>query len=690
VWRLQNSSRGTLLGCNHGATTVELALVVPIVITLLFAAIEFSRYSTQRALLESAAQQAASLAAIIPNLERDSTAEQSENFLFTEQQYLPAQNTGDQQCDQSPTSPDNPRICREEALKRVVDRLNNTLKAGGIALSNTGTASGSVLTSYAIELPPPGATIRPLEERLASTPIKISLSGSFDSLIPGIASIPLNAEVSFYREPKKGSTLPVPPACTTTCPCPSDPDNPGRFAGPNPNDPCVCAAGLIEPSCACPNPVQVYNPQTAACACLPCSGRGPKNSQPRTDDCVCVCPQGMILNESQNECTCPGGGNPPCCPAGEVLCASGECVSEAICTNSGGVIDPATCKCSCDASEGEEFCATHPANSTTPGRCFKTVNKENCEAKTDRTWQPNCTCKCNMFGTTLLNDCQCIETETNSEGFTYPVSFLCTPTAGPQAGQQGCYFKIGEGCNVSPTCQWEIPAGLDWCIDGGQQYSTYGGLICKDPTCDTSLGFAPTFNQNNCRCDCQDSNMENINDVCVPKCADGNTRNYTTGECECSPGALPCKGDPRCLKCPANQVPDQGNCQCLCTDEPCPSGQSRLPFPNCQCGCPELSCSSPKVPSPDCSICQCPASKVECEGACYDPCPSGGERNKSCICACQPCQDINQSPDILDGCQCKCNYGYEPGANPLYCWEEGCDAQTCTLNDGGYYNGPEE
>lgn len=706
----------------RGATTVELALVVPIVITLLFAAIEFSRYSTQRALLESATQQAAAFAAIVPDLEREGGL-----LLFDDDQYLPTPNSASSDdlglCNSVATASVADCRAQQKALKGVIDELYSKLEASGIALTSPTQAHGSAVTEYRLKLPErlSGDTTSLLEERMLNQPIELSLTGSFDSLIPGVTKIPLRATVLFYREPTRGATMPVPAPCLPgSCPCPNRLGDSNWVAAADGS--CVCAAGpeVLDPNndCECLKPAQEYNPATKQCACPTCTL--PANSLPNGETCQCQCPTGMELNQAGTACLCSNGSQPPCCGPGlQQNCEQTE----------GATFNHQTCQCQCPEN-------THRLCEVT-GRCILETVIQACEANRNALaqWGVNededdCGCMCGNGWKNSADGLRCECPAPNQE---------CTRTLANGTQRVTCVLPFQGGVDLqSNNCVNACPPGYNWCLDysGGnvnpqfctnvvcEDGATPGGSGgCNECTCPDSnktydynnnrcvceTGFVTCSNGNclkctggntpvaqtcqcvcnlscaagaqpNVNCDacvCPNPNEDYYQGQCLPKCGPGQEHTGKDGACACIAGFTQCASGNSCIQCAAPRVPNTNSCQCDCPSDPCPAGRVRNPT-TCGCDC-SVSCPPGKVPNSDC-VCVCPAL-----------CPAPKQQNPdTCECSCRECDDRNQEVVDYTTCACDCQDGTVRSPIPDYCWRPSCTPATCEFTPPQGYSDPGE
>lgn len=641
----------------RGATTVELALVVPIIILLLLGVIEFSRYSTARGIAESAAQQAASLASYVPNLDNEGGI-----TILNEAKYNPDGSSTDQ-C--SGAAGDDPCVLQQAALQKVIDKLTQIAASAGLTLQSEGTR----ITSYAITLP--SDPTRPLVDTLSQKPIEIMLKGEFVPLVPGLEKIPFTVKALTFREIRKGSTMPVdPPSCGTSCRCPNRGPE-WRLDPVNPGGPCICVAGMHQDSngtCVCDIPEQRFIQSTRSCGCTNvCTA-----NQYLSSNCTCTaCPNGTTL--SQGQCLCPSGGvadpnNPtyPCgCNADEYMCTNsgnlrnGQCVSRTCSNPDTMVFDESSCKCVCKSvtlstgkpryvqCAGEDSCRDVASCNGNSNQNFNTVSCScNCgnAAKPQQCGQGNtrCMAPCRDGATTDLPNCAC----------NCPTPKVYNYSSG------SCVCPSGNGWK---TC---TPGGLgadDGVTDGG----TSGGLGFNWGTDDamaawsdalaanselgagpsTGVGGSPGGPQVCVQCD-----GGSLNQACGCVCPQGKTLcggaciqcvggtvNPSTCQCTCSGGSLLCDNRTTCLSCSSPKTPDILGCSCICPE--C-TIQGAVQDPNtCACSCPtgEYQCGSKCVPN---------SRPTNCNAN------FGTWDETNCTCQC----GANSTP--VPGGGCACNSGY--------------------------------
>ncbi|NDC38774.1 MAG: hypothetical protein EBZ48_12100, partial [Proteobacteria bacterium] len=290
---MRAGQRSRLIDCSwfhRGATSVELALVLPIVLLLLFGAIEFSRYAAARSILESAVQNAASLASIIPGLDDEGGL-----LLLSNNEYAPGSTL--QLCQSGPDA--SPCQNQEQALQAVIDKALDVAKSAGLTYQgDTGNLADTRITAYQVALPERGPEDPPLlVDRLLQKPIVVKVQGDFMSLIPGLPKIVISAEAPTYRDVRKAFTMPIDPMCGNNCPCPGR-DYKWLLTASG----CVCRSDLglqmQDGDCKCLNLNHIPSPSGCVCP-SPCTGG--KLQNPNT--CACSCPAGLQDNNGVCQCS---------------------------------------------------------------------------------------------------------------------------------------------------------------------------------------------------------------------------------------------------------------------------------------------------------------------------------------------------------------------------------------------------
>lgn len=684
----------------RGATSVELALVVPIIIVLIFGAIDFARYSTARGILESSVQQAASLSSVISNLD-------NEGGIWKLTQSGPGSEIIERVGGEDNCPSTNGELCEEQlrALQSINEKILDIAKIGGLDFQSTGTR----ITEFGITLPELNSGTK-LVDRLEKEPIIVHVKGKFAALLPMLGEIDFDVKAVTFREIRKGATMPLALDCNgnlpgedtaaTNCPCPTAPGDQTLVWSSDTNS-CICRpdAGLIEVAalqCSCANSNMVFDAAQRRCVCPDCPT---DNYLQNEATCGCSCPiDAGVVN---GDCRCPDGAEPingVCsCPTGQIRCRNtGECVPDCSevpntfydrstcqctcdtgvanrmqcedgrCVNtdncpSAGEFDPESCACNCPeglvsaiSSDGTVACVMPcPEGSTIDGdlrRCICDADtSRTCPFDSEMTDPASCNCDCRDGGCNFGGECR------------YPDS--CPPPM-----QFGGVNPDGS-CAASPGVSHCVcPPGTNMCFSGDGltcRTCTNGTLDFNSCSCDCPKGYqlcgmgsqnqqcVPCENgilNENCQCVCPVGSVLCNSGVCLP--CTGGTPDLASCTCGCPPGQTYCNGGCFNVSCPEEATVNLGSCGCIC-----PQGRSF-----CNNGCNTIPCNGGVVDN-NC-ICQCGSGKSLCNGSCVS-CIGGTVNPATCQCECPngtslcngECRVIPCGGGTVNGCSCQCPAG---------------------------------
>lgn len=316
----------------NGASFVEFIVVVPIFIILVFACIDFARYTAAKSILTTGAHRAVSLATVIPNL--------------------------DLAPEERPINPELIDLARTDVITLAQNvPINSSLFTNG---SNTSRITLDATPELILPTRENGQTML---QAMQDEPIEVRLIGTYDPFLPLLSNLPIRSSATGFREPRNVMTMPAPTDCfgnrlgtvayVTECPCNM------QFFGLDDDGRCTCLATdetcpgeqiANDHGCGCHCPGnQTYDEATGACECLAAN-----NMQDTPDDadfCSCVsgdssCGPGQAFDSFSCRCQC-----------------SGALAND--CRTSGGTWNLGSCQCSCTGVnqqlvDSRCVCATPP------------------------------------------------------------------------------------------------------------------------------------------------------------------------------------------------------------------------------------------------------------------------------------------------------------------------------------------
>ncbi len=543
-----------------GATIVEFAIVIPILLLVILALFDFVRYLTIQGILNSAANRAVSLASVVEDLDTDcirlpapqratcgARREVAIRKVLTAARDLPlATMLGtDIQNDAayliSPTVDGSTDPVQQPAIEFVLSRAED-LRA--YISDGTDDATSTQLT-FNSETP----TNQALSDLLENIPLEVRIRARMNTFLPMFGEFEVQGHAAGFREPRFLTSFPARLDCNgrpigpgdtepVDCPCSSDPNNPDLVQGPGG---CLCnvSAGLVGQdingtfTCVCEDP-DLIKDGNGNCICpytnAQEAGCGP-NQVYNPDTCGCDdCPQ-LQTSGDGIACTCPFA------TPEEAGCAEGQ------------VFEPGTCRCK-DCPYLQEA-----DDSGLACECPYT-SAEQAECADDEIFNPvNCTC----------NRCPNEQVPNGDrDGCECPSDYLTNNDCGPGA-------RVDVDKCRCVNCR-------------GNQTVTPDGLDCE---C-TIDSCRPDQVLDSQRCQCND---------CPPP------REVVNGRCKCTL-------DPN--TCYANQETfSSRRCECI----PCPGNQV---LNGTRCECPDFQCLGGTANNTQCS-CSCPSGEVLINGIACGP-----------------------------------------------------------------------
>jgi len=588
-----------LFSTSRGATLVEFAIVVPLLLLVLFGIISIAMVYQAKSALEKGAEQGLAVASVIPDLE--DTEAPSFNTITTQ--------------------------VREEALAHP---LSVFFENGVDDLGGSATPGTSRIVEANLDLFPDPELPPDLTDHFSDNPISMELVAEVDTLFWFLPSITLRALAVGYREPRFLSSLPRPFVCDPDgppgaikeidfnseipeqCPCPDTSDPRVIFNADSGT--CLCASPLVDigtpegplhenpERCICSDADREISYDPVACVCRSCEDLGWVGADGPVDtgdDCVCSCPepfQGEVQSDGTTHCICPEVAFETC-PSqyiveGEQCVCNSDCVAAACEAMEPPKVLNSSCGCSnclsalsCDAEPSINKCQIiEGSQGHGQCRCNSSLVRSCCHAKnapykgaTDSQGcgHGNCGCGPTCPGNQVINpsteECECppgspSEAECNSQGQPYnPELCECDPAC--TDGQ-----VLIEGSCQCPECEPGLVQGP--------------GCICEE----CPAGLFPHGDE--CLCFEDEAHLAQLEADCIA----GGSMGINRDTCECE-------------ECPGEQVPDPvtpGKCVC---DNDCgpyidPQGE------NCECGCPpgytylpDACGGEPCCQPPDCQDC---------------------------------------------------------------------------------------
>ena len=370
-------------GPEHGATMLEMAIVLPVFILLILAFIDFARYVSVKTVLNTGAARALTIASIAPGLVVDTE--------------LPGVD-----------------LTRQN---EVLNRVRRTAKqlASSTLVSETPTSMIYFDGDTEVELPTRAGTGLSIEDAYRTTPITVSIKASMVPVLPLLrlfradGTIGVQGVATGFREIATLSSNPIPTDCLgrpigsadyfQDCPCQDE----TREHWDSSSRTCVCSGQLVGEagSCACPDGAVPDPNDSTRCVCAD-AGKVIRNGQ-------CVCP-GQNREFIDGRCQCAPGYNP-------TGTASNNCQCDWRALNCGPLeyADSETCQCQCDRTREGANCeckSTHHDVGERRCECNNSSEAAACRARVGFAWNfVECRCQCSTQscppGQSLNGDCQC-------------------------------------------------------------------------------------------------------------------------------------------------------------------------------------------------------------------------------------------------------------------------------------------
>lgn len=355
--------KDSLFSSSAGSTLVEFAVVFPLLILFIIGLIETSRWLITKNILETSANRAASLAAVIPELD---SIEASKRVVALDEVRS---------------------VAKDLASKTLVKEhtaVSAMAKFDPRDVSRDGITTSTTFSPVEIKLPDPTPS---LEYALNDNPIQLNVYATFNSLIPFISPLKIKATRTFFRERRVYASEPIPLDCRgeklelgvdPKCPCWSEPTNPYKRTDPETGecvcrvennvvesgDDCVCEFGHSDVGgdgyCECTIKVADCGPGTypdrGACICREHSCTGNfipvfRNTAGGVITSQCRCPGHLCIDDpstylDSKNCVCKPCDNPKKTVAADLrhcVCVNPS-VEDANC-GSNERFDPVTCEC---------------------------------------------------------------------------------------------------------------------------------------------------------------------------------------------------------------------------------------------------------------------------------------------------------------------------------------------------------
>ncbi len=529
----------------QGATLLEFAIVIPLLLFTVLALFDFVRYLTIQGILNSAANRAVSLASVIEDLDTDC------------RRLPPAQrvNCGTRRLDAiekvlkvaqdlpletmlgTDVSSDRAYLISEADPNRAAIEFIISEDKNLTAKLQYGTDAPSArIINFDADEP----NVQALSDILQNEPVEVRIRARVDTFFPFLGELNVEGHAAGFREPRFLTSFPARLDCRgrpvgpggetpVDCPCSTDPDNPTLLddgSGSCICDPgifdtveedgvirCICKAGdtfdIDEGgNCFCPYTTaeelgcaagQIFDAD--ACRCDDCPGQNTS-----TDGIACSCPVSSAAEAGcgpeqifdAEECDCVG------CPFEQVANADGracECpfanASEAGCTGT-EVFDSENCKCNpCPyeqvADSTGEVCECPPDflsnNECGPG---DRVDVDQCRCRD---------CPGEQTGTPDGTSCECTLTVAD-----------CNPDQRLDIGKCRCRDCPGEseasGDGTSCVCELDP----NTCFDNGEEFRASACECRPCPGAQVLLGSScgcpdivcagGNINSSACACEC--------------------------------------------------------------------------------------------------------------------------------------------------------------------------------------------
>ena len=710
-----------------GISTIETALVIPLVIIIVFFIIDTSLYLFTRAVVESAAEDAVSLAAVIPNLDSEGSE-----------------------------TADAIRKKAEETVKKKARELPLVTLSMGAEPEKT----------MQVEFDTTPDEGKSVQETFSQRPLVVKVKYLYTPLFPFFPPIAIESTATGYREPKFNSSMPMAVDCNGIpggsgegCACFDDGLHKKVWQG----NECVCrpGSGLLssgsgaDAECNCANALwSTWNPDLKKCVCNGCPS--PTGTEVGftfdSSDCSCDCP--MNFSPTSTGCSCLW----PRYRSGN-SCSCYFDIYPWLCTNYNGTVDAAHCKCTCPSGYSAcsnnsrcqkcsgggtvtESCGCDCSSQEGKAYCYYGANGAGCYDKPDcperasfNQWSCSCQCDeslCPADSPVMTNyttcECGCPE----SQGFTRENGQCvkkCDPASanrisyGDSVWDQDCECKDSsyQMCNwITGTCGPACPAGSSYSDCFTCTCDRRGQVLCGTPkTCIANpCKNGQSVDPDTCKCLCNNTCSganQVLNSDCSCGCASGYNQNSKDGSCvQCDMNAgliwdpssnscvcyalggwRSCGNATTCYRCGEKKEPDPTKCSsCVCSTG-CPANNQQDPV-TCACTCAAGYPNKCTGPNAGTCIDECKSSEyfdaAACDCVCKSDaelgaCPPKSHRNPvSCGCDCDACPGGTE-PDLSNpsACDCKCINSDQLRCNNGLCHEQ-CEAgkifnpETCSCD----------
>ncbi len=605
---------------SRGATMVEMAVVLPLIVFVALGIAEFTFWLTADNLASTAAQRAASFLASAPDIDNECNRCQfPENPVSCNLEKLDCSRRKDEQIDKARNIAqrllfNTPFFTLAGGERSQEKAFVNVSSVDDVHLSESSDSGYRSGIDIALPVAAPGTS---LKTTFQQTPIQVTVCGDRMSFLGGVLSPILGptsmpricGQARTWKEPSfinsnapaldctgKPITNPA-SAVKVGCGCLND-DDPFKQATTPGGNKCSCtcnrvredngsSGGIVPPNVDCVCPPNMSDPDgDGCCSCEPCEGQ----LDPASCGCS-ACPDGTIPDGNGNCQTCP-------CENGIAHSSDGECTCD-ICPD-GTTPDGSSCVCDASALDcGDGQIAGGDADA-----CV-------CE-----------TCPTNYTPNADQSECVCDTAALECAGNTTPNPTACTCDPCPDG------FVPND---TRTACICDVAAVASTC--GGSQYVDTETCSCKS----CPPGQVPASSGVSCTCppgsatSCGGSSIYDSSICGCTPCPPGQVATGAT-TCACPPSAL--------AACAANQTI---NDQCRCVSCPIPT---QVHDTNGRCVCPvaalQTSCGGAEYfDAAACRCRTCPVPQVQTPGnpsscSCPDtsPCLPGQTRNSSCACTC--------------------------------------------------------
>ena len=618
---------------SKGATMVEMAVVLPLIVFLALGIAEFTFWLTADNLATTAAQRAASFLAAAPDI--DNACDQCqfpENALACNLEIVGCRDRRTAQIAKGRTIAERLLFNTPFFSLSAADRSNERSFVDIAAADNVNIAESANInyrSGIDVLFPTPAAG-ESLKTTFQKVPIQVTVCGDRLSFLEatisplfGRQAMPrICGQARAWKEPSfinsnaplldcEGKPITNPAAASKTgCGCLNDNDPTKQATTPGGNKcSCTCnrvredtgsASGNVPPGVSCVCPAGTTEDANGCCLAA-CADGTVSDGHGQCTPCTC---DGGIAHSSNGQCTCdlcptgtaPSGGSCVCnaaqlnCGAGQVAGgAAGACSCQTCPPNN--IPNSSQTACVCDVA------ALHCTGNTTPneGACKCDPCPDGFTPNASRT---ACICdvaavigSCGGSQYVDTNSCSCTGCPAGQVHTTSGTSCKCPTGSATSCGPNSIYSSTTCGCQPCPTGQVATSA-----------------TSCGCPA--SALAACGANQTTNSSCGCV-------------SCPNPNQVHNSSGACVCPVAALQ-------NSCGGAEYFDAAQCKC----KTCPTGQTQSPGSPTSCSCPT---STPCLPGQTRnSSCQCACSSGKTLVSCVD---RGG--NQACIDAADHCANGN-------------------------------------------------